>query len=266
MARLDKARKAFLEKNIEEARKAHENEAIKEEPWHKTEAGRYIEPAVYGATDGIITTFAVVAGVAGASLSPKIVLILGLANLLADGLSMAVGDYLSTKSRIDYERSEWERERWEVENFPDAEELEMREIYRRKGLKEEDINKIIDVLKNNKDFWVETMMKDELGILPEDTQSPLKSSFVTFSSFALAGFIPLLAYILSYFIPFFAAHQFLIASVMTGITLFFVGALRQLVTGVKWWKGGFEMLTIGSISAVVAYLVGFFLRRIAEGV
>ncbi len=93
MARIERARKAFLEGNIEEARKAHEDEAIKEEPWHRMEAGRYIEPAVYGATGGIITTFAVVAGVAGASLSPKIVLILGLANLLADGFSMAVGDY-----------------------------------------------------------------------------------------------------------------------------------------------------------------------------
>jgi len=266
MARIERARKAFLEGNIEEARKAHEDEAIKEEPWHKTEAGRYIEPAVYGATDGIITTFAVVAGVAGASLSPKIVLILGLANLLADGFSMAVGDYLSTESRIDYERSEWKREEWEVENFPEAEELEMREIYKRKGLKEGDIDKIMEVLKNNKDFWVETMMKDELGILPEDNQSPFKSAFVTFSSFAIAGFIPLLAYILSYFIPFFATNQFLIASVMTGITLFLVGALREMVTGVKWWKGGFEMLVIGSISALVAYFVGFFLRKIVEDV
>ena len=224
MARIERARKAFLEGNIEEARKAHEDEAIKEEPWHRMEAGRYIEPAVYGATGGIITTFAVVAGVAGASLSPKIVLILGLANLLADGFSMAVGDYLSTKSRIDYERSEWKREEWEVENFPEAEELKMREIYKRK---EEDIDKIIEVLRNNKDFWIETMMKNELGILPEDNQSPFKSAFVTFSSFAIAGFIPFLAYILSYFIPFFTANQFMIASIMTGITLFLVGSERN---------------------------------------
>jgi len=116
----------------------------------------------------------------------------------------------------------------------------------------------MEVLKNNNDFWVETMM--------EDNQSPFKSAFVTFSSFAIAGFIPLLAYILSYFTPFFATNQFLIASVMTGITLFLVGALREMVTGVKWWKGGFEMLVIGSISALVAYFVGFFLRKIVEDV
>lgn len=266
MSRINKARKAFKEKDFDELKKAHDDEWITEEPWHKMEAGKYIEPAVYGATDGIITTFAVVAGVAGASLDPKIVLILGLANLFADGFSMAVGDYLSTKSRKDYEKSEWEREMWEVEHLPEAEELEMREIYKRKGLSDGDVNKLIEILKSNKEFWVEMMMKDELGILPETEESPLKSAIVTFLSFALAGFIPLVAYILSFFIPFFSSYQFTIATIMTGVTLFFVGALRQFITNVVWWKGGLEMLALGGLSATVAYIIGYLLKGLAKAV
>jgi len=260
-SRIEIAREAFKKGDFETHKKAHEPDYIKEEP-HKTEQGKYISPAIYGASDGIVTTFAVVAGVAGAQLDPKIVLILGFANLFADGFSMAIGDYLSEKSEREYIESERKRELWEVENFPDAERKEVEEVYRKKGVKGEKLKQLVDIITSNKQLWVETMMKEELGLMIDEDTSPLKSAVVTFLSFVIAGFMPLIAYVFASFVPLFKAHSFLSASVITGITLFVVGALRQLITDVKWYLGGLEMLLVGGLSATVAFLIGFILRTI----
>ncbi len=257
--RVQKAREAFLKGDLETHKKLHSPDEIGKEPWHKTEQGKYIGQAVYGASDGIVTTFAAISGVAGANLSPKVALIVGLANLFADGISMAIGDYLSEKSEKDYITAERERERWEVERIPEAEKQEVREIYKRKGLSGEKLDNLVDAITSNKDLWVETMLHEELGLF-EDDSSPLKSALVTFFAFAIAGFMPLIAYVFASQWSFLANNQFLISCIITGITLFAVGALRQIVTGVKWFIGGFEMLMIGGLSATVAYLIGWILR------
>ena len=125
--RIFEAIEAYKTRDVEASKKAHTSDRIKaaaEE--HKTESGAYIGEAVYGALDGIVTTFAIVAGVEGAGLSSGIVLILGFANLIGDGLSMGVGSYLSTKSRREYEKSERKRELWEIENYPQGEREEIR--------------------------------------------------------------------------------------------------------------------------------------------
>lgn len=119
--RIDEARKAFQKKDVTASVAAHDPALIEQEYWHKTGQGKYVGPAVYGACDGIVTTFAVVAGVAGAKLPATVVLIMGLANLLADGLSMAMGDYLSGRAEERYRRSERERELWEIEHYPEGE-------------------------------------------------------------------------------------------------------------------------------------------------
>jgi len=120
-SRVQRVREAYTRGDVETQKRLHSPDEIGKEPWHKTEQGKYIGQAVYGASDGIVTTFAAISGVAGASLDPKIALIIGLANLFADGLSMAIGDYLSEKSERDYLESERERETWEVEHIPEAE-------------------------------------------------------------------------------------------------------------------------------------------------
>lgn len=260
-SRVEIAREAFKKKDFELHKRAHEIDYVKEEP-HKTEQGKYIAPAIYGASDGIVTTFAVVAGVTGAQLDPKVILILGFANLFADGFSMAIGDYLSEKSERDYIESERKRELWEVENFPDAERKEVEEIYREKGLKGEKLKQLVDIITSDKNLWVETMMKDELKLMIDEDVLPLKSAIVTFLSFVIAGFAPLIAYVFASFIPLFRMYSFISASVITGLTLFVVGALKQFVTDVKWYLVGLEMLLVGGLSATVAYLVGFLLRTI----
>lgn len=260
-SRVQRAREAFLRKDLQTHKNLHSPEEIGKEPWHKTEQGKYIGQAVYGASDGIVTTFAAISGVAGASLSPTVALIVGLANLFADGLSMAIGDYLSEKSERDYIKSEKEREMWEIKHLPEAERREVYEIYKRKGLSGKKLENLVDAITSNENTWVETMLHEELGLF-EDDSSPVKSALVTFFAFIIAGFMPLVAYVFASQHPFIAQYQFVISCIITGITLFVVGALRQIVTGVKWFIGGIEMLMIGGLSAVVAYGVGWLLKTV----
>ncbi len=257
---LDKAKDAYKKKNVEETIEAHKGNKAPEE--HNLEQGQYIKSLIYGGLDGIITTFAVVAGVAGASLSAGIVLILGFANLIADGLSMAIGDYLSTKAENEYKEIERERETWEVENYPEGEIQEMVEIYMHKGMTEEDAKSVMAIISKYKDAWVDIMMVEELGII-EDDESPLKNALVTFFSFAIFGFIPLVAYVFASFIPIFHTQTFVIASILTGLTLFALGALKVRVTGKNWFTSGFEMLIVGGIAATAAYLIGAVLSGLA---
>ncbi len=267
--RLDQAREAFERDDIEAAKQAHQGgsrssgtqdgQATEK---HTQERGKYIKSIVYGGLDGIITTFAVVAGVAGAKLAAGVVLIMGFANLIADGISMAVGDYLSTKSENEYNAMERRREEWEVEHYPDGEKQEMVEIYTDKGMGTEDAQSMVDILSRNEKVWVDVMMVEELGIL-EETESPLHNAVATFLSFAAFGFIPLLAYVVAQFVPVVGGFSFLAACVLTGLTLFLLGALKVYITGRNWLKSGIEMLLVGGVAAVAAYAVGAALQGLA---
>ena len=126
-----------------------------------------IQDFVYGATDGSVTTFAVVAGVVGAALSPSIILILGFANLFADGFSMAIGNYLGTKSQKEYIEKERKREEWEIENLVEQEKQEIRDIYTKKGFKDELLDEIVNVITARRKVWIDTMMREELGLVDD---------------------------------------------------------------------------------------------------
>ena len=132
-----------------------------------------IEEFVYGATDGAVTTFAVVAGVVGAGLSPSIILILGFANLFADGFSMAVGNYLGAKSQKEFIEKKRRREEWEIDNLVEQEKQEIKDIYTQKGFKAELLNEIVNVITARRKVWIDTMMREELGLI-ESQKKPLR--------------------------------------------------------------------------------------------
>ena len=253
------ARLAFLKRDAEESKRAHQAQKVER---HQQEHGRYIKSVVYGGLDGIITTFAVVAGVAGASLSAGVVLILGFANLVADGLSMAIGDYLSTKAENEYNKAERVREAWEVDNYPEGEKKEMIELYVDKGLPQEDAETVVEIISKKRDVWIDIMMVEELGILESD-ESPLKNAVATFISFGSFGFVPLLAYVLSHFAGDLQPMTFGVACVLTSLTLFALGALKVRITGRNWLLSGLEMLVVGGIAAVAAYGIGRALAGLA---
>ena len=260
--RLEKARAAYEAKNLEEVKRAHTPEDIKRSPELHKRSGSYIGDVVFGAIDGSITTFAVVSGVAGAALSENIVIILGLANLFADGFSMAVGNYLSSKSDIEFAQKERKREEWEVENYPEGEIQEIRAIFRAKGFEGKALEDAVKTITSNKKLWVDTMMAEELNIIEENI-SPKKRGLVTFVSFALVGSIPLMPYLLSFFSEIVRGMVFQLSIILTFIAFFLVGSAKIYVTGKNWFKSGMETLLVGGAAAIIAYAIGYLLRGLA---
>lgn len=224
---------------------------------HRRIVGRYIGDFVYGANDGVVTTFAIVAGVSGASLPNLAIIILGLANILADGISMGASNFLGRKSEADFARAQQQKENWEIDNLRELEIEEVREIYKNKGFKGQDLDRAVRIITSDRKVWVDTMMKDELGLIPQENNNrPLKHGLVTFSSFVFAGFIPLFPF----FIP--LSNAFLVSSVLGAVTLFTIGALRSLIATVGAFRGGIEMLLVGGTAAAVAYAIGFVISRL----
>lgn len=221
----------------------------------------YLAEFVYGGIDGCVTTFAVVAGSVGADLDTTVIIILGLANLLADGFAMSVGGYLSAKSDHDNYKKHRKIEYWEVDNIPEAERQEIREIFADKGFEGELLEQVVEVITSDRDRWVDVMMKDELEIIP-DGKSPFKIGMYTYISFILIGLIPLLAY----FFPFEkASQQFLIACILTSFGFITVGYAKAAVTETHRIKSTLETLLLGALAAGVAYFVGDILEKVIVG-
>jgi VIT1/CCC1 family predicted Fe2+/Mn2+ transporter len=226
---------------------------------HTGPTGPYIGPIVYGGLDGIVTTFAVVSGVAGADLGSGVILILGSANLLADGVSMAVGAYLSSKSEREYFERERRTELWEIERYPDAERSELVALYEEQGYPTSDARALTAIHTSRPESWIKAMMAAEHGLLDAETD-PLKRGLATFSAFVVAGSLPLLAYGLGLFIPMIASMAFLFSIVLSAVALFVLGAAKVLVTELRVVRSGLEMLLVGGLAAGVAYVVGFLLQ------
>ncbi|MGD1834494.1 MAG: VIT1/CCC1 transporter family protein [Nitrososphaeraceae archaeon] len=224
-----------------------------------------VEDFVYGATDGAITTFAVVAGVIGASLSPQIVLILGFANLLADGLSMSIGSYLSGKTQIEYVQKERRKEEWAIDNMVEEETNEIREIYKNKGFDNELLDEIVKVITSKKKIWVDTMMKEELGLI-ENNKSPLDIAVTTFSAFNIIGLIPLIPFIIFFFsgISITSNNTFLLSIIFTAIAFFAIGVIKGKIVKKSPLISGLSTVGIGGIAAFVAYIIGYLLNMLVN--
>lgn len=219
-----------------------------------------IQDFVYGATDGAVTTFAVVAGVVGAALSPSIILILGFANLLADGCSMAIGNYLGSKSQKEYMEKERRREEWEIDNLVEQEKQEIKDIYTKKGFKAELLDEIVNVITSRRKVWVDTMMREELGLI-EDKKQPLDAAITTFVAFNLVGLIPLIPFVFLHVSGFVISteHAFLYSVIFTGISFFIIGIVRGKIVIKSLFMTGLSTLAVGGIAATVAYIVGYLL-------
>jgi len=223
--------------------------------------GKYLRSGVYGGLDGIVTTFAVVAGVIGANLSSAIILILGFANLIADGISMAVGDYLSTKSEGEYYKKEFNTENKLSKANPKNERKLFSEILKRKGYSSIDANKISLLVSKNKKFLVDSTLREEIGFLREDV-APGRNAIITFLSFIVFGFLPLVLFVIGAFFGVTIPNAFLWASVLSGVSLFCLGAVKSKITGQNWIGSGAITLLVGGIAAIAAYFVGEILARI----
>lgn len=213
----------------------------------------YLRDTVYGAIDGAVTTFAIVSAVAGAGLSPAIIIGLGLANVLADGFSMAAANYSGTKAELDNMRRIREIEERHIREEPEGERLEIREILAAKGLSGRVLEEATAAITADKQNWIKMMLVDEYGLSPVDPH-PMRAALATFFAFLAAGLIPLIPFLVGGGMVFVASLAF------TGIAFFAIGALKSRWSLESWWKSGFETLVIGGTAAAIAYGVGLLFR------
>ncbi len=231
-----------------------------EEYHKKTFITGYLKEFVYGGIDGIVTTFAVVAGFSGAEiLSENVatalpiatVLLFGLANLFADGLSMGIGDFLSSRAEKKLYEENLRKEQLEFINNPAYEYAETKFILKQKGVSLEDANTLLEIYKKYPEFWTEFMMQYELEMAPPD-ESPSKKAIATFTSFILFGLIPLLPYIFGLQ----TNKLFLISAISASIALVILGTLRSFFTKEKMVVSIAETFILGFLAGSVAYGVG----------
>lgn len=216
----------------------------------------YLRDWIYGGIDGAVTTFAIVAGVIGAQLSSAIIIILGLANLLADGFSMAASNYSGTKTELDDLERLREIERRHIKLAPDGEREELRQILQSKGLKGRAMEEALEAIAANEETWINTMLTEEYG-MSLTLRSPFKSALATFSAFIICGAVPLL--------PFFTGftQPFTVSVIMTAIVFFLIGAIKSNWSLAPWWRSGSETLAIGMLAAGGAFYVGYLLKGLS---
>ncbi len=213
----------------------------------------YLRDMVFGAIDGAVTTFAIVAGVQGAGLPTTIIVALGIANILADGFSMAAGNYSGTKADLDDRDRLRSIEERHIRQEPVGEREELRQILQLRGLHGRVLDEATDVIAENREKWIEIMLTDEYGLTLDDPR-PLRSAIATFIAFLTAGSVPLLPFVLG--IP----QAFEIAIGATALTFFAIGTAKSRWSLAPWWRSGVETLVIGGIAAGIAFWVGTLFR------
>mmetsp|Transcript_53227 Transcript_53227/g.64174 ORF Transcript_53227/g.64174 Transcript_53227/m.64174 type:complete len:303 (-) Transcript_53227:200-1108(-) len=264
------ARKAYEDFDTHASRNFHDNRHnVSGKEMHKTEGGM-LKPIIFGGLDGILTSFAIVAGAAGGNVGTGVILIMGFSNIFADALSMGVGEFLSSKAENEWILSERRREQWEMENYPEGEIQEMIDIYESRGMGREDAELVINTMSKYQDFFVNVMMKEELELqVPDDDylMDNVKEGVVMFLSFAFFGALPLLGYVIFPIMFGQLDEEFLftVACIVTGIVLFLMGCVKSNFSTTHWIWSGTETFLLGGACATIAYTIGQLVDKIVTG-
>ncbi|MDI2126247.1 VIT1/CCC1 transporter family protein [Yinghuangia seranimata] len=216
---------------------------------HRDIAGGWLRPAVFGAMDGLVSNFALIAGVAGSDAAAKTIAITGLAGLAGGAFSMAAGEYTSVASQSELARAEVEIERLELVRAPEAERRELAELYIARGLDEDLAHQVATQLSRDPELALEVHAREELGVDPHDLPSPWLAAGSSFVFFALGAILPLLPYLLG-------ATALWPALALTAAGLFGAGAVVSRVTAKPWWFGGLRQLLLGGAAGGLTYLLG----------
>lgn len=216
---------------------------------HTDVSGGWLRAAVFGAMDGLVTNIALVAGVGGAGASRSVIILTGMAGLVAGAFSMALGEYASVKTQNDAVAREVAIERAEIARHPDAEQAELAAMYQEMGLSRRTAEAVAAELHADPEVAVRVHVTQELGIDPEEQPSPWTAAISSFVCFALGGIIPL--------IPFLLGSSALALGLLVGaVGLFGLGALTSRFTTRSWWWAGLRQLTFGGLAVAATYLVG----------
>ena len=215
----------------------------------------YVRDFVYGGIDGAITSFAIVTGVMGAQLSHKIILILGIANLFADGFSMAASNFAGVKA----ERDELARlvaiEKRHILESPEGEREEVRQLLSAQGLSGVSKEAAVDAITSKNSRWINFMLTNEYGVSIYSPE-PRLAAFATFFAFITCGFVPIAPFIFTFDKPVYWSFA------CTAVVFFIIGAVKSRWSIRRWWACGLETLIIGSVAALVAFAIGLLSARI----
>lgn len=226
-------------------------EILSRERWHRGGGGAMRE-LIFGINDGLVSTLSLVSGVAGAQPGRGVILLAGVAGLLAGAISMAAGAYISTKSEREVYEAEVARERQELEENPEEETEELRILYELKGFSQPEAERLVARMSQDQELMLEGLLRDELGLMPERFPNPWKAGAFSGGAFVVGAVIPLIAYFF-----FLEGLSAVIASAGLSIAaLFIIGVLKTLFTGRSWWRSGLEMVGIGLFATLVTYLIG----------
>jgi vacuolar iron transporter family protein len=226
-----------------------EREALRIQHEHSDVTGGWLRPAVFGASDGLVSNFALIAGVTGGTDDHKAVLLAGLAGLAAGAFSMAAGEYISVRSQAEQALAEIELERSELERNPAGEERELAQMYVAKGLEPELAREVARQLSRDADQVLDVHVREELGISRDDLPSATLAAGSSFASFAVGALLPVLPYL-------FGGTSILPAVVLTLAGLFLCGAFVTRLTPRPWWYGGLRQTLVGAVAAAVTFGVG----------
>lgn len=218
---------------------------------HSTANGGNLRAAVFGVNDGLVSNASLILGVAGANAAPPIILLSGVAGMLAGALSMAAGEYVSVRAQKEFFEYQIGLEREEIDQYPDEEAAELALIYTAKGVPREEAQRMAERLIRDPDKALDTLAREELGLNPEELGSPLGAALSSFFAFGLGAAIPLAPYLLSNGMTALAG-----TILVTAISLFGVGSTISLFTGKPAWRGGLRMLAIGGGAGLVTWLIG----------
>ncbi len=221
----------------------------------------HLRDFVYGGIDGAVTTFAIVSGVAGAELPSGIVIVLGLANLVGDGFSMAASNYLGSKADLQLLEQARLTEEAHIRKYPEGEREEIRQIMAAKGFEGRALEDAVNTITADEKLWVDTMLQEELGFSLE-RPSPLRAAVVTFLAFLAVGFLPLVSFVAHFLMGTVFHNPFQWSIGLTAVAFVGVGAIKSRFVGGKWYWAALETLLLGGTAAAIAYSIGLALRGI----
>lgn len=220
------------------------------EAWH-TPQGRFIREVMFGINDGLVSTIGFVAGATSSLMQAHLVLLAGIASVVAGSLSMGIGAYLASKSQREFFESEKAREHREIEEVPEDERREIRDIFAQMGFVKDELEMIVNRITSNKDLWVRFMMREELGIL-EETVNPITIGLLMSAAFVAGSIPPLLPYMLLQD-PLAALKMAVIVSLLA---LFLIGVAKTALTRQFWLKSGLEVMFLGSLATGIGFAIG----------
>lgn len=216
---------------------------------HRDVTGGWLRPTVFGMMDGLVSNFALIAGVAGGGVQSRTVALTGLAGLVAGAFSMAAGEYTSVASQTELTRAEIEVEQSEIRRRPDAEMLELALVYERRGVEPELARKVAEQMSRDPEQAWRIHAREELGVDPDDLPSPWTAAFSSLASFAVGALLPLLPYLLGF-------NSLPASAVLALFGLFLAGAITSRFTNRGWLYSGGRQLVLGMLAAAVTYGIG----------